>query len=79
MDGDRLGSASGSVVYLGSQGTSRYRCNRCRLVCVGDPGSVVDMDLGELGDNNGMSGSGAGEGYCGDCDSCVVCGFCGYS
>ena len=79
VDGDRRGSASGSMAYLGSQGASRYRCNRCRLVYVGDPGSVIDMDLGYSGDSSGISGSGAGEGYCGDCDSSVVCGFCGYS
>ena len=75
VEGNRLGSASGSMAYLGSQGVSRYHCSRCRLVCVGDPGSVVDMDLGESGENYGIGGSGAGEEYCGD----VVCGFCGYS
>ena len=79
VDGDRRESASGSMLYLEFQGASKYRCKRCRFACVEDPGSVVDTNCGYSGDNNGISGSGAGEGHCGDCDTCVVCGSCGYS
>ena len=46
VNGDRRGFASGSMAYLGSQGALRYRCRRCRLAYVDEPGSVVDMDLG---------------------------------
>lgn len=63
VDGDRRESASGSMVYLTSQGAARYCCRRCRFTCVENQESVVDMDRGYSRDNNGIIGSGAGEGY----------------